>query len=202
MPPTPATRPNGNRQLWLDRLAAAGHDAAALLAESTHVIIAIRGLFANSIGRPGANDINAYDDGIALLTATGDKLPTWNANTDPTRYGWNPGAGKFMARLKPGAWWMHHRRHGASRVGGGYMAFGQCERDVTVERIDSDGNVRQTETGTFDIDLHPGGENTTSSEGCQTVPRPQWKSLYDALPKSAWFRYILIDATTLPENLR
>ena len=47
------------------------------------------------------------------------------------------------------------------------------------------------------IDLHPGGINSTSSEGCQTVPREAWQSLYDLIYKTVRrepFPYILMDA--------
>lgn len=199
MPPAiPRNKPNADYQLWIDRLKAAGYNPDELFPASPVLVVAIRGLF-SGMGTPGENDTAIFDDAIAMLTRDGT-CKTWNANTDPTRYGWNAGAGKYMARLCPGAWWMHRRRHGASRPGGGYMAFGQCDRPVTVERVDSSGKVREKQTGCFGIDLHKAG-NTTSSEGCQTVPLEQWPSMDVALPHEDWFRYILIDIKSLPAHL-
>ena len=194
MPAIPKRLPDPSWPALRARLEAAGHDTDRLL-KLPLFVVAVRGLFSLTIGAPG-NDINVYDDGLYVVqpAANGDPVvKTWNANTDPTRYGRNAHAGgKFMARLKPGFWWMQERLHG-----GRYRAFGQCESPVTVERIDEAGNVRQTETGCFGIDLHPGGINSTSSEGCQTVPRETWESLYNLIykvMKRAPFPYILMDA--------
>lgn len=207
-------KPDPSPTLLTDRLESSGYNLPALLKEHPVCVIAIRGLFANTYGKPDANDINCYDD--ALYVARYSQEPgtknqeqlvvtSYNANTDPTRYGWNPGAGKYMARLKPGKYKMRRRRHGASRPGGGYMAYGQDGSEVTVERIDENGKVRKTETGDYGIDLHPGGQTTTSSEGCQTIPREQWDSLdnlLQSLTSKNWFHYILLDRTDLPQDLR
>lgn len=192
--PIPNRRPSPDWPALRDRLLAAGRALDHLLTQPVFVV-AIRGLFSRTIGAPG-NDINAYDDALYVViprpgTGKNPIIHTYNANTDPTRYGWNPGAGKFMARLKPGSYKMRRRLHG-----GRYMAFGQDGSPVTVERIDADGHIRHTETGSFGIDLHPGGENGTSSEGCQTIPRPQWPHLETTLLTTAgknWFPYELIE---------
>lgn len=197
MPPAiPSKKPNADYQLWIDRLKAAGHNPDELFASSPTgtIVVAIRGLF-SGMGVPGQNDPAIFDDALAMLTRAG-KCKTWNANTDPTRYGWNAGAGKFMARLKAGAWWMKRRLHR-----GKYWAFGQCDRPVTVERVDAEGVVRLKETGCFGIDLHKAG-NTTSSEGCQTVPLEQWPDVEATLPHNDWFRYVLIECSALPAALR
>ena len=193
MIPIPNALPNPDWTRLRARLEAAGHNVPQLLQQPI-IVIALRGLFSNSIGAPG-NDINAYDDAVYVIKPQRNATPiihTFNANTDPTRYGWNPNADKYMARLKPGAYQMCHRLHR-----GKYWAFGQASTNVTVERIDADGKVRQTETGQFGIDLHPGGNNGTSSEGCQTIPPDQWSRLYNLLHTTAgsdYFPYILLDA--------
>ena len=155
-------------------------------------LLGVRGYFSESIGEPG-NDISAYDDALFIVSPQG--FSAWNANVDPSRYGVNKNAeGKCMARLAPGCWKMVSRMHR-----GKYQAFGQGGHEVTVERIDAHGKVAQTETGCFGIDIHLGGVNGTSSEGCQTLPPEQWpdfrKTLNAALHlhDASYFHYILID---------
>ena len=53
--------------------------------------------------------------------------------------------------------------------------FGQGDSPVTVERMSADGEIHDEETGCFGINLHRGGVNGTSSEGCLTVTQEQWK---------------------------
>ena len=188
--PIPNARPDSSWDLLKSRLEKAGHNVASLLSQRLFVV-AVRGLFSITIGKPG-NDINAYDDGIYVVRVSNGQptVTTFNGNTDSTRYGWNAGAGKYMANLKPGSYWMKKRMHR-----GKYWAFGQCDRDVVVDRIDSAGKVRATERGQFGIDLHPGGAVSTSSEGCQTVPREQWDALYRLITETVgdgWFPYVLL----------
>jgi lysozyme len=157
-------------------------------------VLGCRSYYRDSMGKPGQNDLSQYDDSFFIVSPPLDAMTSWNGNTDPSRYGWNAGAGKYMARLKPGVWKMITRMHR-----GKYQAYGQGENPVTVERIKSDGSIAETETGRFGIDLHLGGNNGTSSEGCQTVPPEQWeafrKTLNSALHlhHASFFHYILID---------
>jgi lysozyme len=159
-------------------------------------VVAVRAYYRDTMGQPGKNDYGIYDDAIFIVTPEG--MSAWNGNTDPSRIGWNPGAGKYMARLKPGVWQFRRLKHHPGRPDG-YMAFGQGDKPVTVERIREDGTVARTETGCFGINLHRGGVNGTSSEGCQTVPRDQWplfdRTLAEALEESEgiWFPYILLE---------
>lgn len=132
-------------------------------------LLAVRGYYRDSMGKPGENDLNQYDDAIFIVSPLGSSA--WNANTDPTRYGWNSGAGKYMARLQTGVWnfvSLVHRKK--------YSAFGQGGNPVLVDRVKEDGSVKYFEKGCFGINLHKGGENGTSSEGCNTVPPGQWKA--------------------------
>jgi hypothetical protein len=137
-------------------------------------LLAVRAYRRDTMGKPGLNDLNMFDDAFFIVTP--DRMTTWNGNTDPTRYGWNPNADKYMARLKVGAYTFVPLVHR-----GKYAAFGQGPNPVTVERIDSTGKVRQTETGEFGINLHYASEFSTSSEGCLTVPRSDWSDFFKTL---------------------
>lgn len=157
--------------------------------------VAIRGYYLDTIGAVGQNDYNHYDDFIAWIWPRG--YSAYNCNTDPTAIGWNPNAGKYMARLKPGIYDFVMRKHK-----GQYNAFGQGENKVTVERIDFSGRVVKTEKGLFGINIHRGGASSTSSEGCITVPHynsPQWdefqKEGYQLLKthRQISFKFILFD---------
>jgi hypothetical protein len=151
-----------------------------------------RAYYDRSMGGPG-NDVGIYDDAAFIVSALG--FSAWNANTDPSRYGWNAGAGKYMARLKPGVYTFRRLKHHASRPDG-YMAFGQGNSPVIVERIRPDGTIAKTETGCFGINLHRGGVNGTSSEGCLTIPLAQWpafdRTLADILRKTGKTTFTLI----------
>lgn len=143
--------------------------------------LVVRGYYRDSMGVPRENDYGIFDDAIFLITPFG--FSAWNGNSDPSRIGWNPNAGKHMARLQPGVWTFRRLKHHASRPTG-YMAFGQGSDEVTVERIRADGTVAQTETGCFGINLHRGGTNSTSSEGCLTVPQSQWAEFRNTLDRA------------------
>ncbi|MEK7952800.1 hypothetical protein [Luteolibacter soli] len=71
--------------------------------------LAVRGYRAESMGPTKENDFGYFDDAFFLVT------PEWmlpaNANTDPSRLGWNEGVGKPYGMLKPGVWWMYSGAH-------------------------------------------------------------------------------------------
>jgi lysozyme len=169
---TPNSKPKASRQrievAALKKWKESGRKAEEF---PTTFIFASRAYYRDLMGKPGVNDTGIYDDAIFIVTP--DDFTAWNANTDPSRYGWNAGAGKFMARLKPGIWSFRRLKHKMSSPRG-YMAFGQGSAPVTVERIKQDGTIAVTETGVFGINLHRGGNIGTSSEGCQTIPPSQW----------------------------
>lgn len=135
-------------------------------------VLAVRAYYAQTIA-PAGNNLSAYDDAFFIVSPLG--FTAWNGNTDPSRYGWNPNAGKYMARLKPGCWKFGKVLHRQS-----YQAFGQV-LPVTVERIRKDGSIAITETGDFGIHDHIGGNNGTSSEGCVTHPAHQWTAYRNEL---------------------
>lgn len=127
-------------------------------------LVGIRGYYRDTMGAVGKNDVGLYDD--ALVVVSPNVHAAFNANVDPTRLGWNAKAKKPMAQLKPGVYRYKIGQHGISR-GNPYKALVQAG-PVTVMRGDSE------ETGRFAINIHRGGNTTTSSEGCQTIPPAQW----------------------------
>ena len=143
------------------------------------VLLAVRGYYANTLGKPGVNDRGLYDDAIIFLSPTA--YVTFNANCDPSRYrrGYGTGTHKGMARLKAGIW---RYRPGLHRMR--YMALRQAA-PVTVIR---DGRPDYEETGWFGINIHRRGWGSTSSLGCQTIPPDQWKS-FITLVRSELKRY-------------
>ena len=137
--------------------------------------LAVRGYRRDTMGVPGRNDLGIVDDAMFWVSPAGVKAI--NANTDPSRAGWNPGVGKPYALLKPGVHWFRRGPHK-----GKTPAFRQCtDEEARKLGIPNDGEFAVTrmwghndprnydETGYFAINIHPMGEETTSSWGCQTV---------------------------------
>ena len=131
-------------------------------------LVGIRGYYRDTMGAKGVNDVGLFDD--AIIVVSPNVHAAFNGNVDPTRLGWNPKVRKPMAQLKPGVYRYKLGKHGL-RTKSPYKALVQAE-PVTVLRGDKE------ETGWFGINIHAAGR-TTSSEGCQTVPRAggQWDAL-------------------------
>jgi len=126
-------------------------------------VVALRGYYKDTMGAKGKNDIGIYDDAMILIGP--EVYETFNANTDPSKD--RPG----MATLLPGLHYFKRGKHGITRPGGGYAAFTPATPDdsLPVRRSGKVGVFRGVK-----INLHSGGEFTTSSEGCQTVIKIQW----------------------------
>lgn len=149
-------------------------------------VLAVRGYYTDTMGKAGQNDRGLYDDAIFVIEPDG--VHNFNGNTDPSRH--RRGIAQLKApqavRYKPGP-------HGYKRRGGPYPAFRQ-DSNCTVIR-DQTG----PDTGMFYINLHRGGNTTTSSLGCQTVPVHQWnefKALVDGLLDrhgQSTFYYIIVN---------
>lgn len=136
-------------------------------------LVGRRGFYGDSMGKPGANDLNIYDDALFLLDR--DRMWVWNANCDPGKH--RPG----MANLKPGRWLYRPGIHNISKdpaLHPHYEALVQAGK-VTVHR-DEQGD----DTGFFGINIHRGGEHVTSSEGCQTIPPAQWPEVMPAVHRA------------------
>ncbi|MBK7885110.1 MAG: hypothetical protein IPJ81_15995 [Chitinophagaceae bacterium] len=120
-------------------------------------VLGIRGYYKITMGDPTKNDRKIYDDAIFLIGK--NEFFAYNGNTDPAAFR------QGIATLKPGIW----PAYTFSLHKGTYLALCQRGGMVTVFR---DG--QEEDTGYFGINIHMGGINSTSSEGCQTIPKPQW----------------------------
>ena len=188
MIPIPKAKPKASRDLVIKTATEAWADKHGTAPPPERFVLAVRGYYAGTIGDEG-NDIAVYDDAFFIVAPTA--MTAWNGNTDPSRYGLRPEGGRFMARLKPGCWWFKPLIHR-----GKYQAFGQGPDLVTVERVKKDGTVAMTESGEFGINLHLGGVNGTSSEGCLTLPPEQWldfrRTLNETLHSAGLKRFALM----------
>lgn len=150
--------------------------------------LGVRGYWPKSMGPTSGNDVGIWDDAIFFVSP--DTFMPQQANTDPSRYGWNASAGKPMAVLQAGVWFMHRGPHK-----GKTPAFRQFDvEEARAFGVPHDGRMAVTRTyapgdrrnykeaGYYAINLHPGGVNGTSSEGCQTVPR----TIANSFLKKAW----------------
>ena len=168
----PGSKPKITREEVL-ALVAKHHPGVALPAVA---VVGIRGYYRDSMGQKGVNDRGIYDDAIIVLTP--QTFAAFNGNTDPSRVrkGKGTGAGKGMARLKPGLYQAHQLGQHRAGTPSGHPALVQRAGKVTVIRDGISGDYE--ETGFFGINIHRGGNTTTSSEGCQTLPPDQWPVFY------------------------
>lgn len=130
------------------------------------VLLGIRGYYLDSMGKEGTNDRRIYDD--AAFWITNEVFESFNFNTDPNGYrpGDGHGNGKGMAVLKPGNWLYQKGLHK------GYAAFRQGQAVIVMR--DKTGGGYYEHSGWFGINIHRGGNSSTSSLGCQTLPTSQW----------------------------
>lgn len=192
--PRPGARPRASRSAVIAAVHAAhpGHDFANRL-----TVVGVRGYYRDTLGVVGVNDRGLYDD--ALFIVAPEAFVAFNANTDPSRSrkGRGTGAGKGMASLRPGLWPVYR----FDKHAGKYDALCQRAGRVTVMR---DGDPPYPDTGMFGINIHRGGNTTTGSEGCQTIPPDQWpafiatahdqaKRLYGADWKGEVITYVLLE---------
>lgn len=127
-------------------------------------LLGVRGYYLRTMGDPARNDRGLYDDAIFLVGP--EYFCAFNANTDPSaqyRHG--------VATLRPGLHRYKLGNHGISRPGGGYPALRPATPGEALP-VDRDG-VQDPRPG-IAINIHRGGNTTTSSEGCQTIPPAQW----------------------------
>jgi lysozyme len=129
--------------------------------EDRVALVGIRGYYSETF-QPSGNQRNVYDDAIILLSPS--VHATFNANTDPSTFR------KGIAVLKTGVHRFRKGNHGISRPDGGYPALrpANAKEELPVTR-DKDGDSMG-----IAINIHRGGYNSTSSEGCQTIYPSQW----------------------------
>jgi len=133
------------------------------------VLVSVRGYYLNSMGRPGVNDRGIYDDAMFIVSPT--HFSSCNANNDPSVYR------KGIATIAPGVHRYRKGNHGISRPGGGYPAFRPATKNEELPVL-RDGILNPSPG--IATNIHRGGRNGTSSEGCQTLPPSQWDAFYAA----------------------
>jgi hypothetical protein len=132
-------------------------------------VFGVRGYYFRTMGDPNKNDRGIYDD--ALFVVGSDIFAAFNANADPSVFR------KGVASLIPG--WYPYRpgNHGISRSGGGYPAFRPATKGEALP-VFRDGEAGRSKRDGVAINIHRGGYNTTSSEGCQTIHPAQWDAFH------------------------
>lgn len=172
----PAAKPNATREAVLARVLPVMRDVP--LGEAISFLVFVRGYYDRTMGRPG-NDRGIYDDAAFVIGP--NLFFAFNANADPgtVRKGEGTGAGKGMARLKPGVWRAWKFGHHKAGTPGGHRALVQLADKVTVIRDGKTGDYE--DTGFFGINVHKGGVTRTNSEGCLTIPPDQWPAFLRAV---------------------
>lgn len=160
-------------------------------------VVGIRG-FHSDMGKKDVNDRGIYDDVIAVLSP--DQFRVFSGNTDPSRF--REGVAMLVA---PQTIRYISGYHGYGRKSG-HAAFRQ-DSNVIVKRDGGVGNGKalgnglftDSESNRFWTNLHRGGVNTTSSEGCQTITNNQWSEFHSLVHKQMdkynqdSFKYYLIN---------
>jgi len=146
-------------------------------------VLAVRGYWEKSMGNPSRNDVGIFDDAFFLITPDG--FYPERANTDPSKVGWNPGVGKPFFMLDPGVWYFYPGPHK-----GVTPAFRQADDAAVAKRLGIGNEGKFTgvrmwgwedsrnykETGHQQVNIHPGGQENTSSWACQTLPAGRAKA--------------------------
>lgn len=137
--------------------------------QSKFSVVAIRGYYLDSMGKPGANDRMIYDDAHFLCWPDGSAAFVGNTDPNGFRKGSGTGSSKGMAMLKSG---IHIYGTGLHK---GTKAFRGCERFTVIR----DGDPPYEDLGFHAINWHSGGNTSTSSLGCQTNPASIWPIVRD-----------------------
>lgn len=129
-------------------------------------VLGIRGYYKKGMGDPSKNDRGIYDD--AMFIVGPDFFAAFNANVDPSseRFG-------IATLVAPQIIFYKEGTHGISGSNP-RQAFRQDSFGIRVLRDGKPGEHKDSAASAFWINIHDGGFTTTSSEGCQTLPKAQW----------------------------
>lgn len=176
------TLPKLTKEEALQKVAASGFTITELV-----YVLSIRGYYKDTMGKPGENDRGIYDDAMFLIGP--NLFKPVNGNTDPSRY--KPGVAKLVLGL-------HYFKKGKHHMWrpDAYDAFRPDTPDESLP-VTRDGQAGVSKG--IAINLHKGGYNSTSSEGCQTVYPDEWldfqRTAYKAMDTEGQRRlpYLLIE---------
>lgn len=134
-------------------------------------ILAMRGYFQDSMGKPGVNDRGIYDDAFFVVSPREHR--SFFGNTDPTRH--KHGVAMIMPGVHP-----YRRAYHKWGKAGGHPAFRPATpgEELPVWR---DG-IEDPRPG-IACNMHRGGWTTTSSEGCLTIHPDHWQEFYDMVDR-------------------
>lgn len=186
----PASRPRATRGLITGLALAKWRQDGNTGPLPENYMVGVPGYYFRTMGKPDRNDRGIYDDAIFVVGP--ETFAAFNANTDPSIFR------KGIATLLPGVHWYRKGNHGISRPGGGYPAFRPATKNEALP-VRRDGESGRSKRDGIAINIHRGGYNTTSSEGCQTVPPAQYDAFYAVqtaeMRKAGQtkFPYILLD---------
>lgn len=131
------------------------------VADDKAVLVFVRGYYLDSMGQPGVDDANIYDDAVFLVSPS--MLESWNANTGPSF------PHKGAAKLNLGVYQFYKGLHR-----GKYKALRPHPEGVVLKC------TRNGKPSTCShTNIHKGGSNAKSfdvvwSLGCLTVPAIQY----------------------------
>lgn len=130
------------------------------------VIVFVRGYYLDTMGKPGTDDLNIYDDACFLIGNDFKLFESYNANTNPSfmRRG-----GRALAQLNLGKYRFYRGMHKNK-----YPALRAYPEGVTLP-VTREGKLS---TGQY-INIHKGSTNYRAndivwSEGCLTLPDTQY----------------------------
>lgn len=154
-------------------------------------VVAVRGYYRDTMGKPGVNDRGLYDDAFIVITPT--LYATFNGNVDPSIYRKATSKRKGVASIKaPQVLWYKPGIHYGKIPHKAFRQNAPCW-------VHRDGGA--IEYGMFGVNNHRGGISGTSSLGCLTLPPVQWPLYYSTVTKSLeqygqeTFPILLIDTT-------
>lgn len=129
-----------------------------------------RGYRKNTMGVPGQNDRNIYDDAAFIVSKGGGYFP-YNANVDPSKYrsgvgfGENKGIASIKANMVFYSWILDYHKNQ-------YLALCQRRGPIAVIR---DGNPPYEQISAYlGVNNHEGPINSTGSLGCCTIPKTDY----------------------------